>query len=1843
MGAQDDLQKECPKGEEDSRGGTCPINKCHKQEMVTCNSSVSMEEHAKDSKSGIFCNVGLKLKDGEVWGPWDLSQIYRDKTCIQYILGEINEVEIPLMADSGSDLTLITTEFCKNHKITYQPFEMAIGNISSTMAKVVGITKIKIKIKDYVYGLIVPVLQTNGHNPPAILGRDFIVPAGMILHPEGALLPKDVWIPNVPYHDLRGISTYFTRKMDKEPLQPKSKYLPVIYTGKKQVLKPDEAIVLDLSTMMPYIRIMGRAFYDGLTTIMKGYKKEQENLYSLQLINTGSSNIILKPGRLLAKAFRHPFQGVAQKQGWFENPVAEKTRKAHRERSRIAKQHRMKEGIEFRCNPKPVHNFIPKEILSNPSKEKHDVHQEKVDPKLMEVDRVQLTQSWISQVKELIQNEEVANYLSTAPAKDLELINKVAEANVHSISQAEICAMDFNISSQTAKYLNPGLQLKYQCLLAMRDCIEEEDSPIDSTTTHHYDDEEDKPIGEGFCEVPDMEDFDKVLCKEEDIDKAKIGLLNGEDAESEVVVSEEQRQKMLEILKKYKHVFMSDKNAAPPPIKNFVFKVEMKKGATVVRHKVRRIKYEYMGQLYDLINKLLKYGLIEYSQSEWASAIVLPLKKDGKTIRLCIDYRDINRQTKKTCRPLPRVDDIIEAFQDNDWFSAADAANGFWQVYMAPETREKLAFICPIGHFQWTRMPFGHCDAAGYYQFILNYIFRDRMETYNPESTIFKSLVDKPGAEKTMKLTHVRSYVDDIPWVSPGSWDLHCAVTEEVLQRCEKYGLTLSLPKSAFGCKKITFLSNELSPEGKTPLYKDVEEIMKLPFPTTLRGMQSYVGTFIYHKKYIPYFSTVAASLHALNEDNFKQKSFPQAALEAFEHMKKYMLSPQTLSYPKQGVPCYIVLYENEWSIASVLTQIIDGESSPIGYATRVLKEAESKWHSAEREVLALFHAIKTFYPLVAGAHFKVISRRTNFKWLITSARLHGRLERWAIELSQFDFEVICKPSKGVATAALISTRYLTPEQADEVMQKFAPPKEYNVYVSPIPEIDTSKEGYILTFDGAAKVKTPLSSTGFVIWKLPEWEVVFAKGTKYGQGTVNTQEYLAIRDGLTQAIQLGISSIMCFGDSKLVVDQLNKVMGVYKPTLQELCGEINTLKKQFQEIQIFHVARAYNGAADYLAGEVLKKDEDINTSPEVINCLKNLNKLPDWISQVNNAKEEHNQDNATFFMCNVITRSQLQKQICGAHENTPMISNEEKELMDKNKAFEASLSVLAQQRRQRIKEAQMDVPWMQTVINHLKGRKDKSIGNVIRRIMRQNLDKFCLTKDGILCRKGETKGSARKSLRLQWVIPPSLREDILRAYHNEVIAGHLGINMTYFRIAEHFWWPKLRATIQHHVKSCIDCQAGKDYPRYRGQRKRNICATHPMQYLSIDFTGPFPESNNGYRYVMVVQDMFTRMVWLFPMTDITAWETATLYYHEILLRYGASSFIRSDRGSQFLSKLFQMVMKLFGQKHIATLAYRPQGNGQNERTHGVIFGCIKLFCLDPEQKDWDEYLRHMAFALNTAYRVDVGETPFYLFHGWDPAFPMEAILQKSRQEFQEYDQKKWRAKTMREWSFVRKHVEDTLKRNKDKLIEKYQEKVKGASIKVGDRVWVWIPKVKPGYSKKLAFRWVGPYRVEEITKDGIRVTLKIPTKKGIYPKVHYDRLKKCTDENDRPTQPPQDIEKLKVVDFTEQLEDVPDPFEVIPLMDEDGDLIPVPVEEETEDNEFEVEAILAREPFGRGERKSWKYLIKWKGYDESHNTWEPEENLYCGDLLYDFKKKMRAEGRLEALVMEKPTSLEGDE
>jgi len=165
-----------------------------------------------------------------------------------------------------------------------------------------------------------------------------------------------------------------------------------------------------------------------------------------------------------------------------------------------------------------------------------------------------------------------------------------------------------------------------------------------------------------------------------------------------------------------------------------------------------------------------------------------------------------------------------------------------------------------------------------------------------------------------------------------------------------------------------------------------------------------------------------------------------------------------------------------------------------------------------------------------------------------------------------------------------------------------------------------------------------------------------------------------------------------------------------------------------------------------------------------------------------------------------------------------------------------------------------------------------------------------------------------------------------------------------------------------------------------------------FMWCQMDFITELPESYRGNTNLLLFQCSFSGYNLCKPMSSRAAEDVARAYNEVVFQRFGASSFIRHDREPSFMSQMFAAFRQMMGSQQRATLAYRPQANGQQERAVQTVTQTIRAYVADPDQRDWDDLAETLMFALNTSYDHTRKETPFYLVHGWDPKNTVTAML-----------------------------------------------------------------------------------------------------------------------------------------------------------------------------------------------------------------------------------------------------------
>ncbi|POM66127.1 Reverse transcriptase [Phytophthora palmivora] len=348
-------------------------------------------------------------------------------------------------------------------------------------------------------------------------------------------------------------------------------------------------------------------------------------------------------------------------------------------------------------------------------------------------------------------------------------------------------------------------------------------------------------------------------------------------------------------------------------------------------------------------------------------------------------------------------------------------------------------------------------------------------------------------------------------------------------------------------------------------------------------------GSLNYYHKFIEDFPVVAAVLYELSDEQVRAGRDLSRAKEEFDILKQKIVSTPLLRHPDRTKPFVIIPHANQWAACAVLGQEHDGVIQPVRFTGRVLNDAELRYHIAEKEVLAVIRILHVFKTLIEGCPLVIYTRHLVLKWVIKSKTADGHLVPWGVALSQYDLEIrkIQRDEDGLA--AILGAGITPREHLDKIAEALIPAKG-RVKAPPvisIEKLEADYSGMVLSFDGAAKTSTRIGSCGCVLWQLPEWKVLDARGYILDGVTVNDAEYFGLIRGLAMARDRGIQDLVVVGDSRIVIQQVQGLINCNQPNLQSRLAECEVLKKRFNSVRLVHVKREFNQAADYLTSKTL--------------------------------------------------------------------------------------------------------------------------------------------------------------------------------------------------------------------------------------------------------------------------------------------------------------------------------------------------------------------------------------------------------------------------------------------------------------------------------------------------------------------------------------------------------------------------------------------------------------------------------------------------------------------------------
>jgi len=394
-----------------------------------------------------------------------------------------------------------------------------------------------------------------------------------------------------------------------------------------------------------------------------------------------------------------------------------------------------------------------------------------------------------------------------------------------------------------------------------------------------------------------------------------------------------------------------------------------------------RLSYYERERVRNMVDELKNANIVEDSNSEYASPILLVKKKTGD-VRMCVDYRAINKITVPDKYPLPRIDDQIDRLHGNTYFTSLDLFSGYYQVPINdPDTRAKLSFVTPDGKYTFKRMPFGPTNCPAIFSRMIN-------------TALGKLLYSVALA-----------YLDDIIIPSKDVEEgLHRL--KLVLLSLEDAGLTIRLDKCKFFMKKIDYLGFEISGHGVEPGQCKIMAVKHFPVPENVRSVRGFIGLASYFRRFVKNFAIIIKPLTDLLSKN-KRYEWGKLQNDAFETIKTLLSSRPILAIYNPDAHTEVHTDACINGIAGVLMQVgSDNKLHPVSYYSRKTSNEESKYHSFELEALAIVCSLERFRVYIIGIHFIIKTDCNSLKLLAEKKDLSPRVGRWFMKLSEFNYTI---------------------------------------------------------------------------------------------------------------------------------------------------------------------------------------------------------------------------------------------------------------------------------------------------------------------------------------------------------------------------------------------------------------------------------------------------------------------------------------------------------------------------------------------------------------------------------------------------------------------------------------------------------------------------------------------------------------------------------------------------------------------------------------------------------------------------------------------------------------------
>ena len=433
-------------------------------------------------------------------------------------------------------------------------------------------------------------------------------------------------------------------------------------------------------------------------------------------------------------------------------------------------------------------------------------------------------------------------------------------------------------------------------------------------------------------------------------------------------------------------VFNKENSDQLPPHRPYDHAIPLQEGTTPPFGPIYSLSPSELQTLREYIDENLRRGFIRHSQSPAAAPILFVKKADG-SLRLCVDYRGLNKITIKNRYPLPLIGEIFGRVGKAKFFTKFDVREGYHRLRIAKGEEWKTAFRCRYGLYEYQVMPFGLCNAPGTFQHFINDIFHDFLDDF------------------------LVSYLDDL-LIYSNTLKEHKQHVRLVLKRLQEHGLYLKPSKCKFHTDTVSFLGFVISPQGINMDQEKIESITTWPTPTCILDIQTFLGFANFYRRFIRNYSRIILPI-----TNLLKKDTPfnwnRAADHAFKQLKKAFTTAPILRHFDPEKPAILETDASDYAEGGIVSQCDDdGVLHPCAFYSRKFTPAELNYEIYDKEMLAIVDCLTTWRHYFEGSphQLKIYTDHKNLVWFTETKLYNRRQARWAEKLASFDFVIHYRP-----------------------------------------------------------------------------------------------------------------------------------------------------------------------------------------------------------------------------------------------------------------------------------------------------------------------------------------------------------------------------------------------------------------------------------------------------------------------------------------------------------------------------------------------------------------------------------------------------------------------------------------------------------------------------------------------------------------------------------------------------------------------------------------------------------------------------------------------------------------